>query len=170
MQSLLLRNAFELFGLGATFDIDEARLEQRYLELVALFHPDRQMDKDEQERVMAQANVAHINDGYRALRAPLSRAILLLKEAGVAVDEEATIDDPELLLEAMEAREELERATDEQQLAKLMTKTKDDIQKVCTRLTFLFAQNSFDEAVKLVTQLRYLHRFAQNIELRQRAS
>ena len=59
----------------------------------------------------ASSEAAALNDAYRTLKDPLSRAVYLAELRGVELPGDGkTIDDPDLLMEAMEAREALHEA------------------------------------------------------------
>jgi molecular chaperone HscB len=64
---------------------------------------------------------AHINEAYKTLQDPLLRAQYLLSLRGfdVASDETAKVDDHKLLMEVLDAREEIEAADEEEQLLPL---------------------------------------------------
>lgn len=60
-----------------------------------------------------------INKAYNTLKNPLSRAHYILKQNGVQVNEGDSLSDPELLMEVMEFREELEEVSTEKELIPL---------------------------------------------------
>ena len=60
-----------------------------------------------------------INKAYHTLKDPLSRAQYLLKQKGIQINEGDSLSDPELLMEVMEFREELEEVTSEAELKPL---------------------------------------------------
>ena len=79
---MLARNYFEMFGLPPRFSIDLGGLEQLFHRLQAELHPDRHAGGTETERRMALQHSTMLNDGYRTLRHPASRAQCLLILAG----------------------------------------------------------------------------------------
>ncbi|KAK8084424.1 Co-chaperone Hsc20 [Apiospora hydei] len=71
----------------------------------------------------AEAASARINEAFKTLAHPLLRAQYLLELAGRAdnagTDESAKVEDPELLMEVLEAREMIEEAESEEALEPL---------------------------------------------------
>ena len=110
---LFSRDHFALFGLPRRFAIDERALESRYHELQSAAHPDRHAHRPEQERRLSMQWATRINEGYRLLRAPLTRARYLLELSGVDVGAENNTAMPaDFLMQQMEWREALDEARD----------------------------------------------------------
>ena len=102
---------FARLGLPAALDLDAGLLDKAYFARQRQWHPDRFVGKPPAERAKASSEAAALNDAYRTLKDPLSRAVYLAALNGVELPGDGkTIDDPELLMEAMEAREELHDA------------------------------------------------------------
>ena len=102
---------FARLGLPAALDLEPASLDRAYFALQRQWHPDRFVAKPAAERARASTEAAALNDAYRTLKDPLSRAVYLAELRGVELPGDGkTIDDPELLMEAMEAREALHEA------------------------------------------------------------
>ncbi|KAH9210999.1 hypothetical protein DL95DRAFT_392951, partial [Leptodontidium sp. 2 PMI_412] len=97
------------------FHIDTRELRREFLQLQAVAHPDRH---PQNLKTRAEATSARINEAYKTLQNPLTRAQYLLGLRGidVAEDETAKVDDPELLMEVLDAREEIENAREEEEL------------------------------------------------------
>jgi len=99
---------FAVLDVFPRFDLDEAELQRRYLELTAKHHPDRFTDPLEQTE--AAEKTAEVNEAYRLLRDPEQRAnALLLRLGGRSAAEDQQLP-PDLLMEVMELRESLETA------------------------------------------------------------
>lgn len=99
---------FELFGLELKLRIDPADLEQRFYRLSRQLHPDRYMRAIPAERERAEQASAALNDAYRILRNPLTRAEYLLERRGLNAS--AGRQTPaELLHTVFELNENLER-------------------------------------------------------------
>jgi molecular chaperone HscB len=77
------RNHFELFGLPARFRCDTAALDRAYRTLQTEVHPDRFAAAGEGERRNALQSSARVNEAYRALKDPVSRAQYLLSLRGI---------------------------------------------------------------------------------------
>lgn len=100
---------FAIFGLPVDYELDRDALSERYRELQRTVHPDRYAQASDQERRLAMQRATQINEAYRVLQDPLTRARYLLELQGVAWDDEQlTVQDPAFLMEQMELREALE--------------------------------------------------------------
>ena len=96
---------FARLGLPAALELEPASLDRAYFALQRQWHPDRYANRPADERARASAEAAALNDAYRTLKDPLGRAVYLAELKGVTLPGDGkTIDDPDLLMEAMEAR------------------------------------------------------------------
>lgn len=107
---------FALFELQPAFRIDQQELAARYRELARAVHPDRFADAGEREQRQALERSAALNEAYQVLRSAPRRARYLLALEGHELPLEATVQDPEFLLQQMQWREELEELNDSQDL------------------------------------------------------
>lgn len=98
---------FSLLGLPVAFAIDLAQLSSHYREAAKAVHPDRFAAASEQDKRMAVQRSATLNQAYEVLKSATQRALYLLN-LQTPMDEEATVQDPEFLLQQMQWREELE--------------------------------------------------------------
>ncbi|KAM0437752.1 hypothetical protein ACHAPT_002117 [Fusarium lateritium] len=98
------------------FPIDTRALRREFLRLQARAHPDMHPSSD---KARAEAMSARINEAYKTLANPLLRAQYLLSLRGVDVanDETLKVEEPGLLMLVLEAREEIEEAESEDDLA-----------------------------------------------------
>ncbi|HYR65802.1 MAG TPA: Fe-S protein assembly co-chaperone HscB, partial [Reyranella sp.] len=95
---------FARLGLPAALDLEPATLDRAYFALQRQWHPDRFANRSAEERARASTEAAALNDAYRTLKDPLSRAVYFSSMKGVELPGDGkTIDDPDLLMEAMEA-------------------------------------------------------------------
>ncbi|ANQ85205.1 co-chaperone HscB [Azoarcus olearius] len=107
----LQQDYFSLFGMPRRFRIDESALEAAWHGLQGEVHPDRFAHLPDVEKRRSMQWATRVNEGFRVLRKPLSRAQYLLELAGVdaAVDTNTAMS-PEFLMEQMEWREAVEEA------------------------------------------------------------
>lgn len=127
-------NAYELLGLQEDeignngWDVDVNDLKSIWRKRMALSHPDRMGNKDEKEQQIAAQQSAMINKAYETLREPLQRAHLLLEKFQSSIPSEAeSLEDPEVLMEVMELREELEEASTEEEAAQVRARNKGEL-------------------------------------------
>lgn len=111
---------FALFGLPASFRVDEAALDAAYRTVQSQAHPDRFAHAGDAERRVAMQWAAHANEAYRTLRQPLKRAIYLLHLRGVDIQaENNTAMAPAFLMQQMEWREALQEAVEARDVDRL---------------------------------------------------
>ena len=117
------QNHFALFGIEPVYGIDSARLDHVYREIQTQVHPDRFAHLPEMEQRRSMQWATQVNEAYRTLRHPLSRAQYLLQLQGVdTLHESNTAMPPEFLMEQMEWREaaaEAKEAEDAGELERL---------------------------------------------------
>jgi molecular chaperone HscB len=100
---------FDFFGLDRKLDVDLADLEKRFYTLSRRLHPDVYFRRSEQERQYSLDASAILNDAYRILRNPVTRAEYFLKQEGFDIGEQKSKNvPPELLEEVFELNESLE--------------------------------------------------------------
>jgi len=112
-------NHFLRFGLAADFNLDLKTLGERYREQASAVHPDRFAGKTQAEQQRALNETAGLNEAYRTLKNPASRALYLLALSGKALPMEATVQDGEFLIQQMHWREQLEELEQQQDSAAL---------------------------------------------------
>ncbi|PAN20883.1 hypothetical protein PAHAL_3G419200 [Panicum hallii] len=149
---------FQIFGLKREYNIKDNNLEGRYKEWQKKLHPDLVHSKSEKERGYAAEQSALVIDAYRTLSKPLSRALYLLKLEGIHVDEEKTINDPELLMEMMEIREAVNDASDSQTLEKIQSQVKKKLEIWSHSFQDAFDKKDFDRAIEATQRMRYYER------------
>jgi molecular chaperone HscB len=158
---------FARLGLPAALDTDAAALDKAYFTRQRQWHPDRFVGKPAEQRAKASVEAAALNDAYRTLKDPLARAVYLAELNGVELPGDGkTIDDPELLMEAMEAREELHEAGSIDAVDALAEKTRGEMQKSLAELGGLFLANDKLAIRKALLRLRYLDKFADEAKAR----
>ena len=158
---------FARLGLPAALELEPASLDRAYFALQRQWHPDRFVAKPAEERAKASIEAAALNDAYRTLKDPLSRAFYLAELKGVELPGDGkTIDDPELLMEAMEAREQLHEASTIGAVESLAAKVRDDMKKSLGGLGSLFLANDRAAIRKALLRLRYLDKFTEEARAR----
>lgn len=114
---------FEVLGVPPRFTLDAEELARRHRELSRALHPDRYVSRPASERREALGRAIAVNEAYRKLKDPLSRAAALLGETGPELQEtEQPKASAALLMEVLELREELgvaRRAGDRAKLERL---------------------------------------------------
>ncbi len=157
---------FATFGVPAIFDLESAEIERRYRDLQRALHPDRFVTAPSSERQLALRNAVAVNEAYRTLRDPLTRARALLALRGDGAVGEAKAD-PMFLMEIMERREALSEARAKRDLdsvKKLEAEVREDESRTYRRLDALFSQGTGDEIARELSKMQYFRRFLNEIE------
>ncbi len=148
---------FARLGLARNFDLDAAELDRRYFGFQRNLHPDRFARRTTKERAIAESQSASLNQAYETLKEPLTRAAYLLELAGIrsAAAHAATVDDEELLTEAMENREALMEAETVETVDMLTAKALAASIACLADLGKAFRDGDLESANRLATRLRY---------------
>ncbi len=159
---------FRRLGIEPDFDLDLDLIEKRYLGFQRAIHPDRFASKPAKERALAEAQAVALNEAYETLKDPLRRAAYLLSLKGIdaSVSKDETVRDPELLMEAMEAREALMEATSIAKVEKLQAKAGADAIAILSDLSKAFASDDLAAANRLTTRLKYLRKYLEETRTR----
>ena len=158
---------FARLGLPAALDLEPAALDRAYFTAQRQWHPDRFVGRPPDERAKASTEAAGLNDAYRTLKDPLSRAVYLAGLNGVELPGDGkTIDDADLLMEAMEAREALHEAATPEAVDALATQVRQDMRRSLEGLGTLFLRHDKAAIRKALLRLRYLDKFAEEARAR----
>jgi len=164
-----------VLGLEPRFDLDLTMAAERHRELSRALHPDRFATAGSGERRQALHKAILVNEAWRTLKDPITRAEALLQRLGVAIGEQT---DPkpsqDFLMQMMEAREELSSLSHQPNEDAAFSAWQGQYQSrhgaVCTELASLFEPLLNSKTVsaaqltpvreKLV-ELRYIQRLLQ---------
>jgi molecular chaperone HscB len=154
-------------GIAPRFAVDLEALSQRHRDLSKALHPDRHAGGSAASRRMALGRAIEVNDAFRVVRDPVRRAEALLRRAGVPVGETAEPKaSPALLMEMMEAREELQAAQakrDAARIARLADEMRGREGKTLRALGELLDGGRATEALPILGELRYVRRFLDEV-------
>lgn len=159
---------FTRMGLDVSFDVDVSALDQLYFSLQRQLHPDRFATKAPQEKALSQQQATTLNDAYETLKDPLMRADYLIHLKGIAVLPEGCnlVNDPTILMEAMEVREALASSENIEDVDGIAATAKAEIDDVHTGISKAFAGNDVEGACQLTTRLKYLRKLMDEIRMR----
>ena len=136
------------------FAINLQQLRKEFLQLQAKAHPDRHQGEG---KARAEGLSSQINEAYKTLQNPLLRAQYLLSLQGIdlAEDETAKVEDPELLMEVLEMREQIEAAREEAELVPLKEANDKKIDGSMAVLDDAFRRDDTAVAKEEAVKLRY---------------
>ena len=109
-------NEFRLLGISEKFDLDLEELEDAYLKLQQIYHPDKYSQLSEKEIKYSTLLSSMINEAYQKLNSSISRASVLLQLNGInSHSEDSSFNDSQVLEEIMEIQNEFLEAEDTEQ-------------------------------------------------------
>ena len=161
---------FTRLGLEVGYDVDIAALDQLYFDLQRQLHPDRFATKTPQERAYSQGQATALNDAYETLKDPLMRADYMVHIRGVDVTPDGCnlVNDPSILMEAMEVREKLASATAPHDVDAIAAEAHSEIADVVAAISLAFKGDDIEGACQLTTRLKYLTKLLGDVRQRQR--
>jgi len=156
-------NPFAILGISPQLDLDPKELERRYLHLVRQAHPDHARAETDGEVVTVLSRSAALNDAYKIVRDPWSRARALVEylEPG-ALDAEKKLS-PTFLAQAMELAEEVAHARGDG-ARHLHDRLVGELASAFDRLRAAFAAGKAREAARLVHEGRYFQKALADLE------
>lgn len=167
-----MMDPFDTLGVEPRFDLDLRALEQRHRELSKALHPDRWTGASSAERRLSLSRAIDVNEAFRTLRDPIKRAEAIARRAGVPIGETSEPKpSPALLMEMMEAREELAEARANKDLgrvASLAGAMRDRMDRSTASLGRAIDAAAGDAAaiqktIPMLGELRYLRRFLDEV-------
>ena len=156
-------DAFAVFGVERTLDLDEQDLEMRYLKLSRECHPDHNRAQTTDDCAAVLQRSAEINDAWNVLRDPWRRARALLEAESDGVLERNKKLDPMFLMEALELAEEVAHA-DSERKADLVAKLQGAIDADFAALREDVKNGNYDNAAKRVHQSHYHQKALHDLE------
>jgi molecular chaperone HscB len=159
-------NEFELLGLERKYRIDLDDLENKYLKLQQLFHPDKFLNFSEKEKKYSTIVSSKINDAYQKIIDNSTRANILFKALGLQIDiEKKSYDDPEVLEEIMEIQNKCLLIDKKESKIKILKDLDQKIEKTTEQLSESFDSKNYSKAKKLNIKLSYLEKIRKNLKL-----
>ncbi|EPQ60644.1 Co-chaperone Hsc20 [Gloeophyllum trabeum ATCC 11539] len=150
---------YELLGLelgSNPFSVDTASLRRNFLQAQRVCHPDTWSGQPREKKDLADHMSSLINEAYKTLLDPLRRTQYLLKLKGHETSESDQLDDPELIMEVMEEREQLEEATEQDQVDEIKARNLDKIKELVGEIEQLVGVEDWEEVKKAAVRLKYL--------------
>lgn len=166
---ILTCNYFQLFDIPVSFEVDLELVQQRYMELQKLVHPDKFVNASAQEKRLSMQQTSRINEALNTLKQPVERALYLLKlkDMDINFDNETTMD-AGFLMEQMEMREALSEVRNNQDpLAELDHLTKeltDKIKNMMADFSKCYEADRLDEARELIRKLQFLQKAKKEVD------
>lgn len=163
-----MQNPFSLFGLSIEFDLDSTALNQQYLRLQRIHHPDNYATATQNEQLAAMQQTASINDAYQTLTDPIRRAEAILCLAQQAEPElEKTVRDENFLIQQLTLREELESIGNKKDTAALdVLREKNELlwQEHIQTTQSAVAQKDWEKLKQVIDRLKFIRKLRNEID------
>ncbi len=159
-------NEFELLGIEEIYNLNLEFLENRYLKLQKMVHPDKFSNLSDKEIKYSTLLSSMINDAYQKLENKNSRANLILTLRGFTKESESkSYNDPEVLEEIMNIQNRC-LETDSLQSKKEILKELDyKISNTSKGISESFDIEDYKNAYKLNIKLSYLEKIKNNLKM-----
>lgn len=158
---ILNSNFFELFGLPVSYDVDLDRVQQQYMSLQKVVHPDRFANASDQEKRLSMQQTSWINEAQSTLKDPVARAIYMLKLSGIDFDlENETTMDAAFLMQQLEMRERLESIRHESDplsaLDELAREVRQTTRSMAAGFVESYDKQQFDASMEWVRKMQFM--------------
>ena len=159
---------FELFGLPPRHALDRPALDARWRDLQARVHPDRFAAQGAAAQRVAMQWAVRVNEAYRRLRDPLTRAAYLCELGGVPIDAERNTAMPaDFLMTQMAWRESLDEARTAPELEALRRQVVQARERCLVEVAAALDERGDAKAAAAgVRALMFIERFAEDVEAR----
>jgi molecular chaperone HscB len=159
---------FSILGLDPSFEVDAGQLEKRYIEMQQQYHPDRFVMSPPRDRIIALQKATDINAAYETLKDPLQRAEYLLELKGIHITGEQpdVKAGQDILMEAMEKREQLNEAADAAAVRRLEEEIAREAKVCLKKMSSAFSRYEDTVATQLALKLRFLTKFMDEARLK----
>ncbi len=162
----LKQDYFTLFDIATGFTVDLEMLQQRYQALLKQTHPDKFAGGDERQQRQALQLASFVNQAYKTLYEPLSRAQYLLQLAGCELANAGQLP-AAFLMEQIELREALAEirqqsdplATADQLKQRLQTQLAESFEIFAAD----YAQARWTQATEMVNKLQFFIKLEQEL-------
>ena len=150
---------FKLLGVSEKFDLDLEELENAYLKLQRLSHPDKYSQLSDQEIKYSTLLSSMINEAYQKLNSSISRASILLKLNGFnSHSEDQSFNDSEVLEEIMDIQNNFLEAENPEQKKNSIQQLNRKISETMNNLSISFNKREYEVANRLNIKLSYLEK------------
>lgn len=163
-----MKNYFEKFSLSPAFDINLDDLEQKYLTLQQQYHPDQLLHKTVGEQDTAAIESININEAYKILKNPISRAIYLLKLQGINIDDDNCPIKPDhsTLMQVLELREEISQIKNKDEINQIRNNLESEITRLMQEVKKNFSKNDFNQVAQFLIKIKYFDKTIADLKLK----
>jgi len=144
-----------------SYELDLKRLEESYLHLQKLTHPDVFVNKPTREKLYANQYASFSNQAYETLKDPLQRGYYLLALLGHdnGDQEGETFTDPDFLMMAMMEQESLELSCEPEQIQRRIETGQQNLLTYEESIKQAFQEEDFDTVLASLRRYKYQQKF-----------
>ena len=157
-------NPFDVFSIDKKFEIDVKVLEEKYLELQILLHPDKFINSSQEEKNFSNLHTSYVNNAFKVLRDDVSRIKVLLEYFGYQITENESFQDVSVLEEIMELQNKSMSVESESEKNKIKSQLMDKIEKEIKTVSQLFNEKKYKDVHKSCIKLSYLQKINENLK------
>lgn len=156
---------FTYLGLNKTFHIDLIELENNYLVLMQLYHPDKYASKTGQEQSNALIHSSFLNTIYNTIKDPLLRLGYLyeLFNDGPILNDNNILNDPKISMEFFTWYEKIAEANNREELDILYENLLSLKQELFNNIDELDFIKNKDLVQDMYIKIRYIDRIVEKI-------
>ena len=166
VQPPLKLDHFTRLDIKITYDINLGKLEENYLSLQQLLHPDLFIKKNKIEQNFALKHSLLINQAYEILKSPLKRSEYLLSLQNIQVNnnhQDAIKADADLLDDIFELQSELGELKNDADKKNFYSNIEQEINNIYKKLSLYYQNNEFNIMANLTIKLNYLEKIKNQI-------
>ena len=155
---------FDIFSIDKKFEIDLKVLEEKYLELQILLHPDKFINASQEEKNFSNLHTSYVNNAFKVLRDDVSRIKVLLEYFGYQITENESFQDVSVLEEIMKLQNKSMSVESESEKNKIKSQLMDKIEKEIKTVSQLFNEKKYKDVYKSSIKLSYLQKINANLK------
>lgn len=166
IQKIKEANPYDIFGTEKTFILNFDDLEEKYLRLQSIFHPDKFVNADSNQKQISIAESAKINNAYNVLMNNVDRLKVLLDFYGFKQDDKEgkSFKDPDLLEEIMDLQSKCMSIEHENEKQKIKNEIKLQIGSLENEIEKNIKEKVFSKAQDLSIKLSYLEKIRKDLK------
>ncbi|TFY55578.1 hypothetical protein EVJ58_g8156 [Rhodofomes roseus] len=138
------------------FVVDTAAIKRQLRQLQTVVHPDRWVGKEREKQDAAAVMSSRVNEALHRLSNPLRRVEYILQREGYPIGESENLEDPEVLMETMEMREEIEGAESKEGVERVRATNAEKVEETMQEITELVGRKDWPAAKVAAIKLKYL--------------
>ncbi len=168
--SLLVKyniNYFTYLFLNSNLSVDVNTLEQNFLNLMMLYHPDKFVSKEQTQQTNSLNHTSHLNQAYATLSSPLKTIEYLyfwLNKEHI-INENETSKNNAVIMEFLDLYEQLEEADTIDKKQIILSNINNQINDFLEQLNTLDFIKQKDMVKLIYIRLTYLHRIKEKIKI-----